>query len=99
MAALARIKKLGRLGSADTEAAKSTFEGFWEMTSVVELVESVQQLSGDMAMKYTLRAYDAVQLASALTVAGKRKLVFVCWDSDLLQAAKGEGLATSLPNK
>lgn len=51
-----------------------------------------------------LRAYDAVQLAAALTAndalvtADLSPLIFVAADNDLLAAARAEGLAADNPN-
>ena len=53
---------------------------------------------------YPLRAYDAIQLATALvanqtlTQQGLPSLIFVCADGRLLQAAIAEGLAVEDPN-
>ena len=58
----------------------------------------------DLASAHLLRAYDAVQLASALEsnarllIAGSSPLTFVSADTRLLTAAAAEGLATEDPN-
>jgi predicted nucleic acid-binding protein len=58
----------------------------------------------DLLNAYPLRAYDAVQLASALEAnarlvgAGSPPLTFVSADTRLLAAAADEGLATEDPN-
>jgi predicted nucleic acid-binding protein len=57
-----------------------------------------------LTQRHRLRAYDAVQLASALVVdesyreAELPPIVFVSADRDLLAAAQAEGLATDDPN-
>ncbi len=73
--------------------------------SVIELSEPIIQRSEDLLLAYPLRAYDAVQLASALdnaarlTAAGLASPLFVSADRRLLAAAEAEGLATDDPNQ
>lgn len=70
---------------------------------VVNLTKSVILSAQNALLKYTLRAYDAVQLASALEAngrlvgAGQPPLTFVCADTRLLTAAATEGLPTHNP--
>jgi predicted nucleic acid-binding protein len=58
----------------------------------------------DLAQQHYLRGYDAVQLASALTVndhlvaAGLPSLTFVSADDDLVAAARSQQLLTENPN-
>lgn len=57
-----------------------------------------------MIVQYPLRAYDAVQLASALrvqfllTLMPETKLIFVSADNRLLDIAQSAGLAIDNPN-
>ncbi len=57
-----------------------------------------------LTQNHKLRAYDAVQLAAALTAndalvtADLSPLIFVAADNDLLAAARAEGLAADNPN-
>lgn len=57
-----------------------------------------------LANKHPLRAYDAIQLATAwlinqeLQKAGKSPLLFVAADDQLLVTAQAEGLPTDNPN-
>jgi predicted nucleic acid-binding protein len=57
-----------------------------------------------LTQSYRLRAYDAVQLASALLVANSARAaslpipIFLSADSDLLAAAQAEGLPVDDPN-
>ncbi len=57
-----------------------------------------------LTQSHALRGYDAVQLASALTVsavltaANLPPPIFIAADDDLLAAARAEGLATENPN-
>jgi predicted nucleic acid-binding protein len=59
----------------------------------------------DLTQRHPLRAYDAVQLGTALIVnqalvdSGLPALTFVCADDRLLEAAEAEGLAVDDPNR
>jgi uncharacterized protein len=70
----------------------------------IDLVEHVIQQSQDLLERYPLRAYDAIQLASALEGQARlisaelAPLIFVSADTRLLAAASAEGLSTDDPN-
>ena len=72
---------------------------------MVEIGQSLVDLAVDLTQRQKLRGYDAVQLAAALTLHGLltpsslAPLVFVAADDDLLEAARGEGVATDNPNQ
>lgn len=71
---------------------------------VVGLSESIIQRAEDLLENPPLRAYDSIQLASALTAnasltaAGLPALTFVSADIQLLSAATAEGLPVDDPN-
>jgi hypothetical protein len=71
---------------------------------LVELTEVVVERARLLLEHHALRAYDAIQLASALTsndtlqAAGLPPLTFIAADNNLLTAAQAEGLATDNPN-
>lgn len=71
---------------------------------VVGLNPSIIQQAEDALEKYALRAYDSIQLASAiesntrLLAAGLAPLTFISADNRLLTAAHSEGLAVDDPN-
>jgi hypothetical protein len=60
--------------------------------------------AGELIVQYPLRAYDAVQLASALRVQSlltsmpETQLIFVSADNRLLDIAQSAGLAIDNPN-
>jgi predicted nucleic acid-binding protein len=64
----------------------------------------VVDLAIDLTQRHPLRAYDAIQLATALAVndsliaAGLPPVIFVTADDRLLAAAQAEGLAVDNPN-
>jgi len=71
---------------------------------VASLNRTIIGLAVDLTQHHRLRGYDAVQLATALTVhesllaAGLLDLTFVAADDDLVGAARAEGLAADNPN-
>lgn len=71
---------------------------------VTELTAPIVHRAEDLLEQHPLRAYDALQLASAfdsntrLVAAGVGPLIFVAADTRLLAAAAAEGLATDDPN-
>jgi hypothetical protein len=70
----------------------------------VELTYPVVEQAKLLLARYALRAYDAVQLASAvltqqtLQAIALPPLTFLAADDRLLDAAKAEGLVTDNPN-
>jgi hypothetical protein len=71
---------------------------------LVEITAEVVHRSWLLLEQHSLRAYDAVQLASALLVhetlqaANLPPLTFLAADSRLLASAQTEGLLTASPN-
>jgi predicted nucleic acid-binding protein len=71
---------------------------------IVELTSRVVERARTLLEVYSLRAYDAVQLASAiltnetLQIGELAPLVFLAADSRLLSAAEAEGLSVDNPN-
>lgn len=70
----------------------------------VEVESPVVDLAGDLLERHPLRAYDAVQLASALVIskvlsdAGLPRPILLSADDRLLNSARNEGLQTDNPN-
>jgi len=71
--------------------------------NVVRVTAAVYTYAGDLCRPHRLRAYDAIQLASALVARNKLAPVglaptFVSADTELLTIAKAEGLSVENPN-
>ena len=72
---------------------------------IVDVAPVIIDAACQLANKHPLRAYDAVQLATAclanqgLLGAGKPPLTFVCADDRLISIAQIEGLLTENPNR
>lgn len=73
----------------DYGAALGAFEEDWETLTRIAVNEAVVRLSGDLAAKHGLKAYDALHLASArmLRPLGVR---FMTFDAALMRAAEVE---------
>jgi predicted nucleic acid-binding protein len=75
-----------------------------EVRSALVRRKRERAISGDLLEHHPLRAYDAVQLASALIVAraltgtGMGAPIFLTADDRLLDVARAEGLPTDNPN-
>jgi len=72
---------------------------------LIEVTSVTLATTRDLAKRYPLRAYDAVQLASAwlanqcLVRAGKAPLTFICADEQLLSIAETAGLLSDNPHR
>ena len=90
--ALARMRAAGRITSVQHRAKLSEFAAFWSDTGVVDVMEPIVEQAASLAEQHTLRAYDAMHLASALLVAETARPAFGCWDRELRTAAAKEDL-------
>ena len=105
LAAFARLRREGVLSLENVTAVTQTFRyDFDTQYQLIELDQSLTQLAGTLAQKHPLRAYDSVQLASAvklqpiLTQFPNASLTFITGDGRLLAIAQAEGLQTNNPN-
>lgn len=94
-----------RLTLARRNRVMSDFEvRFLRQYIVVQVDRAIISRAADLCRTHPLRAYDAIQLACALTrrdddlAAGLPPPTFVCADTTLLAAAATEGLAIENPN-
>jgi predicted nucleic acid-binding protein len=77
---------------------------FLRQYTIVQVDRSLLIRAATLCRTYPLRAYDAVQLACALTrrdddlAAGALAPIFVCADANLLTIAAAAGFATKDPN-
>ena len=95
-AAFARRARERGFAPSAHKALVRRFEQAWETYVRLDVTEPLVKLAGDLAERHALRAYDAIQLASALTL--QRDLPatpvgFVAADGHLLDAAAHEQLA------
>lgn len=103
--ALARRKREASIGPQDhADALSALHEDCLTRYRFVELETPVVDLAGELLDRYVLRAYDAVQLASALAVnrlltdANLASPIFVCADKGLLAAAEAAEMQVDNPH-
>jgi predicted nucleic acid-binding protein len=93
-AALARRRREGGLAATEYSRAVKSLNADWVRYQRVRVTDQVIHKAADIAESFQLRAYDAIHLASALTIRTRleAQLVFACWDAGLDDAARRAGL-------
>jgi len=93
-AAFARKRRERGLTPKDYRTVVQDFEDDWESYFIVDASSALVKWAGDLAEKHALRGYDAIHLASALTLLNEadRSVIFSCFDSRLSSAGRREGL-------
>ena len=91
-AALAAAQRSGRIDASSHRAAVKELEGACASMQLVGIDSELAIDAGDLAARYALRGYDAVHLATALSVDDADRAL-VTWDRDLGSAAVAAGLA------
>lgn len=92
-AALAAAERARRLDAQAHLQAKADWEELRRALRFVEVTAELEDDAGDLAEQHALSGFDAIHLASALTIAAI-PLVVATWDGRMHQAAKATGLAT-----
>lgn len=87
------MRKGGRLTPAQLRRGLNDLENLWRGLYVHAVSETLLAQAAKSARTHSLRAYDAVHLAGALSFAAGEKLEFACWDKELRKAAHGHGFA------
>jgi len=90
-AALAAARRSGRLTRKGMEDARSALDGRFEELDQAEVTPDLVRSAGDLAEEHGLRGYDAIHLASALSLEAP-ELTLVTWDHDLAIAGERVGL-------
>lgn len=80
--------------SKDYKRLRSQFESDWKNFLSIHINPEVVRMAGDLAEKHGLRGYDAVHLASAVTLREKlaSPVTFSCYDILLQNASQREKL-------
>ena len=97
-AALWRKRRVGELEPHAAATLVADFEADWfeqGRFGVVKVSDELLDAAARHLARHALRAYDAVQLASAIAVRDMHRELerFVCFDRDLEAAAAAEGFA------
>jgi predicted nucleic acid-binding protein len=91
-AAFARRFRENAFSSKDYKRLRSRFESDWKNFLSIHVTREIIRMAGDLAEKHGLRGFDAVHLASAVTL--REKLVspvtFSCYDRRLQNASQRE---------
>jgi predicted nucleic acid-binding protein len=106
--ALSAIGRRQREGNLSGEQVNVILEDirfdFQNVFQIIEIDQNLIDVAGELVLQYPLRAYDAIQLASALQVRAlltsfpEIQLTFVSADDRLLNIAQTETLLTENPN-
>lgn len=93
-AGLTRKLREGNLSRAQYGLACRQFESDWQAYLRVELQDSILLLARDLIRRYPLRGFDAVHLASAVSLKAAlgEDITFAAADARLLRAAAAENL-------
>lgn len=79
---------------------KTFFDKDWGNYLILNITGELIRLAGDLAEKHALRGFDAIHLASALTLRQELStlIVFSCFDDNLQKASELEHLESRIPN-
>jgi uncharacterized protein len=94
-AALAAAWRSARLAAAAHTRALEDFESLQAELALIGVDAQLARDAGELAERFALRGYDAVHLASALSVGDA--ITLVSWDEDLRRAAARNGCALAPP--
>ena len=92
VAALSRMRKGGRLTPAQLRRLLDELDAVWSGLDVHAVDDALLRQAAVSARTHSLRAYDAVHLAGALSFAAGEEVDFACWDRELRDAAERHGL-------
>ncbi len=93
-AGLKRKHREGHISTGQYRLACRQFERDWQAYIRVDLQDGILHLARDLIQTHPLRGFDAVHLASALSLkkALGEEIIFAAADERLLRAAKAERL-------
>ena len=97
LSAINRACKEGRCLKSEMELVRKQFLRIWPDCRWIKVNEELMQQAGKLIFKHSLRAFDAVHLASALLLkqqGGAIDIFFSCFDNNLNRAARKEGFLT-----
>jgi len=93
-AAFARARLEARLSPQAYRHIVDVFTADWPRYVAVEVTDRIVKEAGELAAHRSLRGYDALHLASALSLRERLSspMTFLAFDRDLIRAAKREAL-------
>lgn len=87
-AALSRMRKGGCLTPTQLHRAIDDLNSLWRGIASHAVNDALLAKAAEVARAHSLRAYDSVHLAGALSFAAGEVLGFASWDKELRDAAK-----------
>ena len=98
-AAIGKARRDARIDVQEARRAEQEFLEDWADFGRVPVTEELVESAAQLSWTRELRAYDAVQLAAALKCQPMlarmgEDTVFACFDNELREAARAEGLET-----
>lgn len=95
-AGLTRKRREGHLSASQYAYVCRQFERDWQAYIRIDLLDPILLLARDLIRRHPLRGFDAVHLASAVTLKHElgEHVVFAAADEQLLRAAKAAKLGT-----
>ena len=106
LSAFTRLNREKKISEIDLDGSIEVFQYDWNFQyNSIEVDDFIIKSSGELVKKYPLRAYDSIQLASALKlnfvflVTTPSAYQFVSADKRLIDVAQKEGLETINPNE
>lgn len=93
-ATAASAHRKGRIDSRTLRRAVERIDGLCVELEVIGVDQALAHAAGDLAQAHGLRGYDAVHLASALSIEAE-SLLLATWDGELARAALASGCSVS----
>jgi hypothetical protein len=87
------MRKGRRLTPTQLGQALEDLENVWRSVFSHAVYDAILTKAAELARTHSLRAYDAVHLAGALSFATGEELDFACWDKELREAAQKQAFA------
>ncbi len=87
------MRKGGRLTPVQLRRAVDDLESLWRGIDSHAISDALLTKAAESARTHSLRAYDSVHLAGALSFAAGEELEVACWDKELRDAAGKHGFA------
>ena len=82
------MRKGRRLTPTQLSQALEDLEIIWRSLFSHAVNHALLTQAAESARTHSLRAYDAIHLAGALSFAAGEELAFACWDKELRRAAR-----------
>jgi predicted nucleic acid-binding protein len=95
-AALAAAERARRISAAELGGVKQRLDRRWIQAQVIDFDQPIALTAGDISERFALRGYNAVHLATAMSLQDD-SLLIATWDRELASACLEAGLRISPP--